>query len=109
MFFAETATVSRFVREPAHGARAADWRPALAAGYPMRLEMAAGFGVAMPGFKSSLSVLVIAAALVVAGCATQASSDYAGDASAASASAKLQLAPPAHGFQLETLGTMIDS
>jgi hypothetical protein len=70
--------------------------------------MAAGFGVAMPRSKSSLSALVIAAALVAVGCATQASSDYAGDASAASASAKLRLNPPAHGFQVETLGTMID-
>jgi hypothetical protein len=48
------------------------------------------------------------AALVAAGCATQASSDYSGSTPVAGVGARLDLAPPAHGFQVETLGTMID-
>jgi hypothetical protein len=60
-----------------------------------------------PRRRSALRLLV-AAALAAAGCATQANSDYPGSPAATGVSARLELTPPAHGFQVETLGTMID-
>jgi hypothetical protein len=51
--------------------------------------------------------LLLTALLLAAGCATQASSEYDGSAQAA-IGAQLELAPPRHGFQVATRGTLIE-
>ena len=62
---------------------------------------------ALPQRLPPLRGTALVAALLAVGCATQASPEY-GSSGTSAVSATLNLAPPARGFQLETLGTMIE-
>jgi hypothetical protein len=54
------------------------------------------------------SLLLFSALIVAMGCAAEAGPKFTGGGTAAGVSAQLELRPPARGFQLETLGTMIE-
>lgn len=59
--------------------------------------------------RTSRSKLLLATALLAAGCATQAGQGAsAGDDGPSTLAASLELEPPARGFQVETRGLMID-
>jgi hypothetical protein len=55
-----------------------------------------------------LNSLLISAALVAIGCATEAGPNFAGAEPEAGVAAQLDLQAPARGFQVETLGMMIE-
>lgn len=80
------------------------WRPPLAAGYPLRLGIAPEFIL----MRASIYSLLLSALLVGIGCASEAGPTFANASAAAGVAAQLDLQPPARGFQVETLGMMIE-
>ena len=96
--FARIELLGKTPTRPRVEARANDWHPALASGYPVRLES--------PDMR--LRLPLVCALVLGAGCATQTGRPYAGAEEAAVAEAELELDVPEHGFQVETLGTLIE-
>src|SRR3954468_8075231 len=85
------------------------FNPALSQRVAPRRRSAAALRRLLPlrGTAPALRGGALVAALLAVGCATQASPEY-GNTGAPAVTATLNLAPPARGFQLETLGTMIE-
>src|SRR5436190_19956437 len=75
-----------------------DWPRTLAAGYPNRLEKAA----------MRVHLLLLLALILAVGCATQAGRQLASADPETGVAAELELETPEHGFQVQTLGVLIE-